>query len=619
VTLAGDRWPELDPEDLERPIGDRFAAVVRAQPEALAVRTPDRGVTYGELDLVVNRLAGAMGFGASRRAPVALLFEDGVSFVAASLAVLKTGRIQVPLEPTVTPADLATRLRHSGAELILTDTRRLLLARELAGTDVRFLDADAIGAEGPSASPVASVSPDTPAAIEYTSGSTGEPKGIVRSQRAVLHDVWRHQRMARLTPRDRFLIPRLTLLGHLRALLTGAAFYPAILRPDTLAGAATWMVQERITVCRAAVSAFRSLTNVLPADVRLSDLRLVVLYGEPMHQSDLDAFRTRLPQGSALVGTLGAAEFGDYGYFSVGDTAVPGGIVPGGYPAEDVEVLILDADGRPVAPGEPGELAVRSRHVAIGYWNRPDLTAAAFLDDPDGGDRRIYRTGDLGRVGPDGCLFHLGRKDRQVKVSGHRVALPAVETALRSMNGVKDAAVVAHEGVPGVVRLVAYVVPDEGAGPTLTDLRRGLEARLPAHMVPARFVALDALPLTPTGKIDRRALPAPGAWRPEIGAPFVPPESPLETEIAGIWASALGLEAVGLRDGFLELGGNSLLASQIVAAVLARFAIEIPLDRLLGTGTVAEMADVVLDGLVRARGTDDVTSRLAEMGGEAAP
>jgi acyl carrier protein len=257
-------------------------------------------------------------------------------------------------------------------------------------------------------------------------------------------------------------------------------------------------------------------------------------------------------------------------------------------------VRILREDGQDADPSEAGQIAVQSRHVAAGYWCQPDLTAARLpIVGPRG--ERLSLTGDLGRRLDDGCLVHLGRVDFQVKIRGYQVPLNAVEAALLELEGVREAAVVAHGSSSDERRLVAYVAPAAG-GPE--PLRRALSAALPAHMVPQVFVRLDALPRTGSGKVDRNALPLPGRARPAVATPFAPPRDEIERLLAVVWATVLDLEEVGIDDQFLELGGDSLAAMRIAARVTEVARVEVPMSALLATATVAEMATVVREQLL---------------------
>jgi acyl carrier protein len=295
-----------------------------------------------------------------------------------------------------------------------------------------------------------------------------------------------------------------------------------------------------------------------------------------------------------LVNRFGTTETGNAClYFIDKQTQVSGRVVPVGYPLEDTEVLLLDEDGKAVGDNHKGEIAIESRYLSPGYWRRPELNHTVFPPAPAAGDARIYRTGDLGYLLPDGCLVHLGRRDAQVKIRGYRVEVEEIKGVLLEHVGVQEAAVVVQAATPEDKRLVAYVVPAQASGLTPTALRDFLRSHLPTYMIPAAFVLLESLPLTPTGKVDRQALVPPDPSRPELTTPFASPRTPVEVTIAKLWAELLGLKQVGIHDDFLELGGHSLLAMQLIMRVLDMFHIEIPLQTLLASPTVADMAVII--------------------------
>jgi thioesterase domain-containing protein/acyl carrier protein len=265
--------------------------------------------------------------------------------------------------------------------------------------------------------------------------------------------------------------------------------------------------------------------------------------------------------------------------------------VPLGYPVAEKEVLLLDDDGRPVAPGVPGEIVIRSKYLAVGYWRQPELTRAAFLPDPADGAMRRYVTGDLGVMAADGCLTHLGRKDFQVKIRGTRVETAEIEVVLSRLEGVKSSVVHALPDRRGEPRLVAYVIPSPGAPPTIPAMRRHLSETLPEVMVPSSFVFLEEFPLLPNGKIDRRALPPPTGQRPR--GPVVGPRHPLEAQIVGIWRELLDVPEVGVHDDFFELGGHSLLAARLMQRLETEVGRALPLTTLFSAPTVAGLADAV--------------------------
>jgi acyl carrier protein len=276
-------------------------------------------------------------------------------------------------------------------------------------------------------------------------------------------------------------------------------------------------------------------------------------------------------------------------------------------------VLLLDDNGQEVGFSQVGEIAVRTRDISPSFWRRPDLTDTKFLPDPNGEGRRIYLTGDLGRMLPDGCLEHLGRKDFQVKIRGLRVEIDEVEGALRSLVSIREAVVTAQEDKPGDKRLVAYIVAAGNAAVSVSEVRHFAEQKLPPLMVPSRFVVLDALPLTPTGKVNRRDLPHPGNSRPELDIPFVAPRTPVEQELSQIWAKILSLEQVGIHDSFIDLGGHSWAATQVVSQVIKTFQVELPLRSLFDAPTVAEMAVVIAQNQANKAGQEELSPILTEL------
>jgi hypothetical protein len=318
-----------------------------------------------------------------------------------------------------------------------------------------------------------------------------------------------------------------------------------------------------------------------------------------VYQTEVALYRQNFSDGCLLVGSLGCSEFGDYAYFFLDkETPLATGTLPGGYPVAGTEIRLLDDNGDLLGVDQIGEIAVRSRFTAMGYFRQPDLTQAAFLPDPSDSQGCIYHTGDLGSQDADGCLFHHGRKDFQIKIRGYRVEIAEVEAAILEWDWIKEAVVVGGKDALNNNRLVAYLVPMAEPVPNASELRRLLANKLPDHMVPSNFVTLDALPLTATGKVDRRCLPPPKSARPELETVYVSHRNLVEEKLAGIWAEVLGLDQVGIRDTFLELGGNSLLATMVVSRVLAQFQVQVKLRLLMDAATVAEMAEVIVTTLI---------------------
>lgn len=574
---------------LEQSIARRFerqAARFGARP---AIGVDGSFVSYAELD----RRADAVARAACERtggAPVrvALLCAQGAPLVAGILGALKANASYVPLDRAEPRARLARLLEHADAALLLTDAASREAACALAGEALPVLELEdlALGDTGGGAAPPARA--DTPAYVYYTSGTTGPPKGVLDTQRNVLHNVMRYTNSLRIAPSDRLtLLPASHLSGAVSslfgALLNGASVYPFDVAAHSAAELADYLMRERITIYHSVPAIFRSF---LAGGRRFPGVRVVRLEGDRATRRDVELFRRHFSDTAVLVNGLGATETGLVRqHFVEHDTPVDDGVLPVGGPVEDMEVLVLDEQGRAAAPAAVGEIAVRSEFLAAGYWRAPELTARAFTPDPAGGPRRVYRSGDLGRLRPDGGLEVLGRRDGRAKVRGQSIEVAEVEAALLALPAVRDAIAAVQGDADGQSRLVAWVVPASPAA-TVSALRKELALRLPPPMVPSRFVFLAELPLAASRKLDRGALPAPGPDRPVLESAYAAPTNALESLLAHLWEEVLPIAPVGIRDDFLDLGGDSLAA----VAMLER--VELSLARPVSTAVLASAATV---------------------------
>ena len=611
---------EFKKEEIEQSIPGRFEKIVRQYPERLAVKTKDRSLTYGELNQAANRIAHAIlakrGQGSE---PIALLLENDASMIAAILGVLKAGKIYVPMDPSLPRARIAHMLEDSQAALLLTDRKNLVSARELAQDESLLMNIDESDAGISTENPALSISPDHLAYIVYTSGSTGQPKGVLQNHRNGLHEAMLYANGLHISPQDRLaLLYSCSASQGMKiafgALLNGAALCPYDLKEEGVGNLAAWLVQEEITICFSIPIVFRQFVGTLTGQEKFPRLRLIQLGSDSVTLREVEGYKKHYSPDTILVVRLGSTEAGTLRrYFCDGDTPLKGKMVPVGYPVEDMEVFLIDEEGKKVGFNRVGEIAVKSRYLSPGYWRMADLTRAKFLPDPNGGDKRIYLTGDLGRMLSDGCLYHLGRKDFQVKVRGYSVEVAEIEMALLSLASIKEAVVAPWEDQSGDQRLVAYLVPNNGFASSVSQLRSFLEDRLPDYMAPSAFVFLDTLPLNPNGKLDRRALPAPAPTRPELDTLFVAPRTSVEETLVRIWAEVLGLDQVGIHDNFLDVGGHSLKATQIISRVIDRFRVELPVKSLLEAPTVAEMAVVITQNQAKKAEKEDVSRMLAEL------
>jgi amino acid adenylation domain-containing protein len=583
--------------EIERSIGERFAAVVRAVPDRPAVRLGGRVTTYAHLDALSGRFARAFsaclgGASADEPPPIALLIEPGELLFAAMLGALRAGRSYVPLDPRLPAARLSAIASGLDAAVLVAAERQRDAARDLAGARGETRWAEEIAAGGSTEASDAPVPPDALAYVLFTSGSTGVPKGVMQSHRNVLHSVRKLATALAIRPDDRLALLASVSVGAsvsdvFGALLLGAAVCPYDLGGDGLRRLPRFLANEAITICHCVPSVFRSFSATLDGSDDLSRLRIVRLGGEPIFASDFDLFRNRFPRSCAFHLGFGATEMNVIRHWAAGhETPWPGG-TPLGHAVDETEVVLLDEQGRET-DGE-GEIAVRARTLALGYWKDPAATADAFLAVPGRPGWRLFRTGDLGRFLPDGCLLHAGRRDARLKVRGHRVETTEVESALLDVAGVREAVAGGLE-TPRGTRLAAWVVRSPDKPPALSLLRRSLAERLPASLWPSTFVFLDALPRTPSGKIDRAALPPPSSGRPPLETPFVTPRDSMEEAAVSAFREALDLSRVGADDDFFELGGDSLAAVTALSAASDALGVELSAADLIEAPTPAALA-----------------------------
>ena len=598
----------------------RFERQVHLHPDRLAVATDDYGFTYQELNRETNRVAQAvLSQLGEREEPVALLLDHGPQGVAAVMGVLKAGKFYVPLDPMHPESRSADILGISGAGLVLTDDRNLALASRLTQDAAKLLNIDNLDSNLSGENIKLHVPSDTTSFVLFTSGSTGVPKGVVQTHRNILHDIMNYTNALHICPEDRLSLLRpLSFVGATRqlfgALLNGAAVFPFDLRVEGFEYLAEWFSRREISVYRGVPTILRRLTASLTESEQFPSVRVIYLGGEQADESDVASYKRYFGPDCVLVTAMGSTEtLESCWYFIDKETRIGDRPVPAGYAMEGKEILVVDDEGREVGSNEVGELVVRSRHLSPGYWRDPDLTSRSFSADPKGAGYRTYRTGDLASISSDGCLTYGGRKDFQVNIRGHSVQVAEVERILRRNSSIKEAVVVAREDQPRDSRLVAYVVPATLPGPTVSQLRHAVAQSLPEYMVPSAFVEVDALPLNASGKVDRQALPAPGTSRPALDTEFVESRTPVERALAHIWADVLGLDQVGVDDDFMELGGDSLRASQVVSRVTGELGVDIPLRSLFQASTVAYMALAVTQGYATQTGDAELASVVAEL------
>jgi amino acid adenylation domain-containing protein len=586
---------------IDQSLSARFEQLAACYPDRPAVVSAELQFSYAELNQVANRIARAvlarLGEGEE---PVAFLFEEGAFIIAAILGILKAGKIYVPLDPAFPHARIAYMLENSQARLLLTNRKHLSQAHRVALGGQEILNCDDVDFNIAPGNLDRPISAEAGAVILYTSGSTGRPKGVLHSHRNILVETKNYTNDARICPEDRLSqCHSCSFVNSIRniygALLNGATLFPYDVATEGVAFLAEWILIHRITIFHVVPTIFRRFLDTVAPDATFPAVRILRIGGEPINNKDVKCFQHHFSPSCLLMHVIGPTEtLTIRRCFITHDWRSDDGKVPVGYAIPDKEVVLLDETGREVGANQMGEIAVRSKYLALGYWGQPDLTQVAFTPDPRGGGKQLYLTGDLGMMRPDGCLIHMGRKDFQVKIRGYRVEVAEIEEALLGIDSIKAAVVHPQADEAGEQRLVAYVVTAASKAPTVGELRRALAQTLPDYMVPSAFVFMDTLPLLPNGKIDRRALPAPNHARPSLNAAYVAPRTPTESDLARIWAEVLELEQVGVHDHFLELGGDSLLATRILSRVIKTFRVELSIQALLAAPTVAQMAELIV-------------------------
>ncbi|MGA8027354.1 MAG: non-ribosomal peptide synthetase [Bryobacteraceae bacterium] len=593
---TGEPYATPDPDSAKDWTHELVARQAALRPAALAVRDENRQLTFLELNQRANRLARhiqTLGVGAET--PVGLYFERSVDFVVAALAVLKAGGAYVPLDTAYPPARIDAILKDAGAPVLLSHK---WIAASLAGGPWKTVDLniDAATIESYSAaSLVAEVTGRELAYIIYTSGSTGRPKGVEVTHANLLHLIQWHQRTFSVSAGDRasqiaglaFDAAVWEVWCHLAA---GASLHlidEASRRSPE--GLKDWLVAQEITIAFVPTIFAEHLITV---EWPKSALRILLTGADTLHR------RPNPSLSFVLVNNYGPTEC---------SVLVTSGVVPSdgvdgqlpsiGRPIDDTEILILDAELNRLPAGEGGEICVSGPQVARGYRNLPELTAEKFVREKSTG-QRLYRTGDRGRVLPDGQIAFLGRIDDQIKIRGFRVEPDEVVAQLNSHPQIRNSVVVAREDNTGEKALVAYLVSADHAELTTTQLREYLQSRVPEYMIPSVFVSVASLPMTTTGKCDKQALPAPspknllqesfGAEPGNRGS-----RNGTEASIAQLVSGLMDGRAIGPDDNFFLVGGHSLMAAQLLARLRETLAVSLNLRQLFEAPTIASLAAVV--------------------------
>ena len=579
-------------------VHELFEAQVVRTPDAAAVGSDGRELTYRELDLRSNRLAHHLrrrGVGVESR--VGLCVERSVDMMVGLLGILKAGGAYVPMDPTYPRGRLAFMASDAGLAALVTEeaVAGVVVA---PGAAVVRLDADRAAIDAEEDAPLGRhAGPGSLAYVIYTSGSTGTPKGVEVVHRGVVNFLAAMRTRPGLEATDR-LVAVTSLSFDIAGLelllpLTVGARVEIASRDVVLDGAALGVLLERTaaTVMQATPSTWRLLLEAAPGLGARRGVLKALVGGEAVPRDLVDALATQAASVWNMYGPTETTIWSTVHRLGEGERVLIG------RPIANTGVYVLDASLSPVPVGVPGELYISGDGLARGYLNRPELTAAGFVPAPFGAPgARMYRTGDRARWLASGALECLGRVDAQVKVRGYRIELGEIEAEIAAYSGVREVAVQVTEDALRGKRLVAYIVSvDAGQPPSAAVLRAHLKERLPDYMVPSAFVALACLPLTPNGKLDRKSLPAPGNVS-QGTKTAVAPRDDIEAQLAAVWRRVLGLETVGVTDSFFDLGGHSMLAVRMLADVKRGLGRTVPVVALFQVQTIEQLAQLLRDG-----------------------
>lgn len=582
-----------------------FESQVERTPEAVAVVFENEQLTYKDLNCRANQLARYLqNVGVGSEVLVGICVERSLEMVVGIIGILKASGAYVPLDPTYPKERLAFMLQDSQVSILLTQQH---LVEKLTESEAQIVCLDseweAIAQESED-NPVSEVTAENLAYVIYTSGSTGKPKGVLVSHYNVVRLFEATQSWFHFNERDVW-----TLFHSYAFDFSVWELWGALLYGGRLVVVPYWvsrspeefynlLCKEQVTVLNQTPSAFCQLIQVEESRkvIKEHHLRLVIFGGEALQLQSLKPWFERYgDERPRLVNMYGITETTvhvTYRPLTITDVNEGKGSAIG-VPIPDLQVYVLDQYQKPVSIGVPGEIYIGGVGLSRGYLNRPELTTERFIPNPfsDRSEAYLYKSGDLGRYLPNGDIEYLGRIDHQVKIRGFRIELGEIESALAQHPSVKQSVVIIREDIPGDKRLVAYVRLDQKQTFRAQEFRSFLQSKLPDYMVPSTFLLLDALPLTPNGKVDRCALPAPDSSRPDQSATFVAPRTFIEQQLADIWASVLKLERVGIHNNFFELGGDSLLATQVMSRLRQAFGVELPLRTLFEAPTVADLGD----------------------------
>lgn len=536
----------FDINEVHRAVSDRFESQAAKTPNNTALKSRTQSITYSQLNKRANKLAHAiLSSENAKSAAIASLFGHEINSITGLLGILKSGNIFVPLDSTYNPERISFSLEDSLATRIVTNDANLEQAQSLKRPGQQIINVDHMDANLSEENLGLEISAESSALIMYTSGSTGKPKGVVSDHRKLNHRAHYFEPDEKLTHllSISFIASFDDILG---ALMSSATLYLYDIKHEGLIPMADWLIEEKITYFRLPSAMLRKFNDYLNVKMRFPDILRISLGGQAVFTQDAKRLLERCSPGCIAKIAFASTEAGRIAQFHFTlKTKIESDVLPVGFPAIGMDINIIDKMGKSLGPNQEGEIVITSSYLAKEYWRDPELTKKIFLPAPEGGDKRMMYTGDIGVMREDGLLELKGRKDFRVKIRGYRIEVSAIEAHLQKFDSVKEVVVASQESSRGGDQyLVAYIVPQGNSMPTVRSLRDSMATKFANFMIPARFVYIKKIPLTASGKIERKLLPAPAPERPDLGNAFVAPSDKFQKKLAKIWEDILAIKPV---------------------------------------------------------------------------
>ncbi|PKM50199.1 MAG: hypothetical protein CVV02_12595 [Firmicutes bacterium HGW-Firmicutes-7] len=582
-----------------------FEQQVEEFQESIAVKSDIDTLTYRELNIQANRIADVILSDAIIKAlnaeRVALLFEHGTDMIKGILGVLKAGKVYVALDPEYPHKRLNYILEDSGSCILLTNNAKLELAIALKNeskNEIHIVNIDRLALNLSEKNPCCEIELGQAAYIMYTSGSTGNPKGVVQSHQNISNFTGAFSNEMNINPSDRIALftsysHTVSVIDIFSCLICGAAIYPYNIKSEgSMEKLSEWLTEEGITIFHSVPTVFRYLMDAIPDDMEFDQITLIILGGESVYKKDIERYKEHFSKDSIFVNLFGSSEvLIGTSYVVDQETDLSGDTVPLGYAVEGVKIYLLNEKEEEVGIYGIGEIVYKSEYLAIGYWNMEEKTNEMFVKDFITGEGRVFKSGDLGRLLPDGSIEYIGRKDFQIKINGNRVEPDEIEAIISGMVGIRNCVVTVIKKEEDQNYLAAYYVVKDKMELEVGYIKQMLQNKLPDYMVPTYFIPLKELPLTPNGKIDRCRLPQ--AYENNSERAFEEPRNDIERILQKIWKEVLGIERIGINDSFFELGGHSLKATSLVSKMHKELNIKIPFKQVFHTPSIKEIASYI--------------------------